>query len=311
MKKYTFSIIIPHKNIPKLLQRCLESIPIRDDVEVIIVDDNSDPEIVDFDQFPGKDRPNTTVIFDKSGKGAGRVRNVGLVHATGKWLIFADADDFFVEKVGEILDRYCTEKADVLYFKHKNVLSNNLKKESDRCYIFNKMISDNSIPIGERETFIRCRHNVPWAKIIKRDFVIKHSLYYEEVKYSNDVVFNISLGCKAKEIKLIDEVLYVLTNREGSLTSNNCADIEELFIRTLAHIQHQAIIEKHGYVGLFTPALWFLPRLYTNDSKLFIKALKFSRKQGLSMSVLYKGMIQGRGLKSRIKLTCIYIQSYF
>lgn len=38
-----FNIIIPLKYIPKLLQRSLDSIPQRDDLEVIDVDDVSDP----------------------------------------------------------------------------------------------------------------------------------------------------------------------------------------------------------------------------------------------------------------------------
>ena len=66
-----YSIIIPHKNIPNLLQRCLDSIPNREDVQIIVVDDNSDPNIVDFDKFPGLNRCNVEVIFTKEGKGAG------------------------------------------------------------------------------------------------------------------------------------------------------------------------------------------------------------------------------------------------
>ena len=54
-----YSIIIPHKDIPDLLQRCLDSIPVRDDVEVIVVDDNSNTQKVDFGHFPGLERPNT------------------------------------------------------------------------------------------------------------------------------------------------------------------------------------------------------------------------------------------------------------
>ena len=60
-----YSIIIPHKNSPLLLERCLESIPIRDDLQIIIVDDNSDPEVVNFSKFPGLDRLNTEVYFTK------------------------------------------------------------------------------------------------------------------------------------------------------------------------------------------------------------------------------------------------------
>lgn len=90
-----YSIIIPHKNIPDLLQRCLDSISPREDVQVIVVDDNSDLLIVDFEHFPGIDRDDVELIFPKDGKGAGYTRNVGLDHAVGKWLLFVDADDFY------------------------------------------------------------------------------------------------------------------------------------------------------------------------------------------------------------------------
>ncbi len=41
-----FSVIISHKNRPKMLQRCLDSIPRRDDVQIKVVDDKSDPKQV-------------------------------------------------------------------------------------------------------------------------------------------------------------------------------------------------------------------------------------------------------------------------
>ena len=66
----SISIIIPHYNTPSLLKRCIDSIPIREDIEVIIVDDNSDSNIVDFAHFPGHERTYTKVIFTKKGKGA-------------------------------------------------------------------------------------------------------------------------------------------------------------------------------------------------------------------------------------------------
>ena len=84
-----YSIIIPHKNCPDLLKRLLDSIPERDDVQIIVVDDNSDEG-----KKPSIDRKDTEVILldAERSKGAGRARNVGLEHAEGKWLLFADAD---------------------------------------------------------------------------------------------------------------------------------------------------------------------------------------------------------------------------
>lgn len=43
-----YSIIIPHYNVPELLQRCLNSIPNLPSFQIIIVDDCSDGKIVDF-----------------------------------------------------------------------------------------------------------------------------------------------------------------------------------------------------------------------------------------------------------------------
>jgi cellulose synthase/poly-beta-1,6-N-acetylglucosamine synthase-like glycosyltransferase len=60
-----YSIIIPHKNIPQLLQRCLDSIPRREDVQIIVVDDNSDANKVDFANFPGLNDPYVEVVFVK------------------------------------------------------------------------------------------------------------------------------------------------------------------------------------------------------------------------------------------------------
>ena len=44
-----YSVIIPYKNAPILLQRCIASIPQRDDLQIIVVDDNSDNSIVDWE----------------------------------------------------------------------------------------------------------------------------------------------------------------------------------------------------------------------------------------------------------------------
>ena len=46
------SIVIPHKNIPELLARCLRSIPERDDIQVIVVDDCSDAANTFSEKYP-------------------------------------------------------------------------------------------------------------------------------------------------------------------------------------------------------------------------------------------------------------------
>lgn len=101
-----YSFIIPHRNVPHLLQRCIDSIPKRDDIQIIIVDDNSDPKIVNFECFPGLNEKCVEVYFTKEGKGAGYARNIGLTYAKGKWFLFPDADDHYTTDLMNVLDKY-------------------------------------------------------------------------------------------------------------------------------------------------------------------------------------------------------------
>ena len=75
-----YSIIIPHKNCPELLNQCVASIPERDDIQIIVADDNSDEG-----KKPVIRRSGVEVILldAENAKGAGRARNVGLeIHSS-------------------------------------------------------------------------------------------------------------------------------------------------------------------------------------------------------------------------------------
>ena len=87
-----YSIIIPHYDIPDLLMRCLKSIPVSEDIQVIVVDDNSPDADTYLERYPELSRPYLEFTRTTKGGGAGYARNVGLDHAKGKWLLFADSD---------------------------------------------------------------------------------------------------------------------------------------------------------------------------------------------------------------------------
>ena len=52
-----FSVIIPHYDILDLLMRCLKSIPVSEDIQVIVVDDNSADADTYLDRYPELSRP--------------------------------------------------------------------------------------------------------------------------------------------------------------------------------------------------------------------------------------------------------------
>ena len=212
-----YSIIIPHHNTPDLLQRLLHSIPQRDDLEVIIVDDNSDDKIVDFENFPGVDRPNTKVIFDKKGGGGGYARNIGLSYAKGKWIIFADADDFFNYCFNSVLDDYVDSAADVIFCKN-NSLNECFYTTSYRTINLNNFI-DSFISGGKQDDInLRYVWGEPVCKIVRRNIIEDNNIRFEETAIHNDTRYSYLVGYYAKTICVDVRAIYCVMNRVGSVS---------------------------------------------------------------------------------------------
>ena len=101
MEELNLTIIIPHKNSTKTLIRLLDTIPSKKDVEIIVVDNGSNSESIET--LKRKIYHENIKVFYKDSDGwAGKARNVGLEQALGKWILFADADDYFTEDMYSI-----------------------------------------------------------------------------------------------------------------------------------------------------------------------------------------------------------------
>ena len=215
-----YSIVIPHYNIPQLLQRCLETIPVRDDIQVIVVDNNSNTENriaarKACDQFP-----QVEYIQDEVGNGAGHARNIGLEHVKGEWLIFSDADDFFYTSYWQYIDKYIdATSADIIYFRSICVDSKTLEKSDGGKNSCDKLVCNYLSMKKDAENELRLLHTVPWSKVFKAEFVIREHIIFDETQTANDVMFSILTGSMAKKIEAYDNFMYVITIRNGSLTT--------------------------------------------------------------------------------------------
>lgn len=224
MNMINYSIIIPHKNIPDLLQRCLNSIPRRTDIQIIVVDDNSDPKKVDFEHFPGVGEKCVEVYFTKEGKGAGYARNMGLKYAKGKWLLFADADDYFVDDLLPFFDEYVYSVLDIVFFdvESRDNITNELTNES-------RNISEalHICDFKEKTSLVNLVFNneVPWGKIIKNNLVKQYGILFDEVLASNDTMFMLKSLYYATAIGFFDKILYCWSTRQNSLVHSLSKDI--------------------------------------------------------------------------------------
>ncbi len=92
------SIVIPNFNGERFIAETLESIENQTyrNIEVIVIDDNSTDQSVNIaSRFSNRDSRFKIFVRNREPKGGAACRNIGMQHATGKYLIFIDSDDVF------------------------------------------------------------------------------------------------------------------------------------------------------------------------------------------------------------------------
>ena len=220
-----FSVIIPHKNCPDLLCKCINSIPNRDDIEIIVVDDNSSQEIVDFKNFPGIDRKNLKIIFDKSNKGAGRARNIGIGEAQGHWLLFADADDYFIkDELNLMLNKFIDiTDVDVVYLNAQSYIGESSRLSANQPRI-NRIISNKDKLGKEFESQLRFETWEPWTRMCNRSFITKNCILFDEVPRMNDMSFGKKVSLFAQKWKIEENAIYCWIEWPKTLSRQKMSD---------------------------------------------------------------------------------------
>lgn len=213
------SVIIPHYNSWQKLNELLNTIPLNDDIEVIVIDDNSEDQENKLSEFSTK-YPN--FIFKKNYSkniGAGAARNVGLSYATGEWVIFADADDLFMENFYTSVKNKLNDPYDIIYFTPTSFIDGT-DKISRRHIIYKELVSGYIFnPSKTTELNLRYNFHVPWSKMIKRNIIVENEVLFEEIMYSNDILFSAKIGYFANSIKGSEEIIYSVRESTSSLTS--------------------------------------------------------------------------------------------
>ena len=94
----TISVIVPVYNTEKYLRRCIDSVLAQtyQDFELLLIDDGSkDSSGAICDEYAAKDA--RVRVFHKENGGVSDTRNYGLNLAQGKYLMFLDSDDFWLQ----------------------------------------------------------------------------------------------------------------------------------------------------------------------------------------------------------------------
>lgn len=117
MYKYKVSVIIPVYNQEELVIKAIESVPTRDDIEILVIDDAStDNTYKNVQDYANEHLDKNIIILSNSeNKGVAYTVNKGYDNASGEYLVLLGSDDdFYTDKFIEIMQQL--DGTDMVYF---------------------------------------------------------------------------------------------------------------------------------------------------------------------------------------------------
>jgi len=290
--KYT--IIIPHYNSPDSLSKLLYSIPLAPEIQVIVIDDNSTKELDQLEQVK-QDNTRCEFYINTTGiQSAGACRNTGLTHAQGKWVLFADSDDYFIDGLLEHLEHYYDDPSDVIFFTPTS-LNTTTRKVSSRHVLYAGLVKNYlKKPSRKNEINLRYRFGVPWSKMIRRDVIVQNQLEFEPVSVSNDIMFSTKLGNCMRSFQVTDRIIYCVTKSTKTLTTT----VKESNLDTRVEV----LIRRYGFLRAALSKKDFKKLEPTSNILLFEALMGFGFKKFVEVFTSFR--------KNKIKLD-VFSYSYF
>ena len=290
-----YSIIVPHHNIPQLLRRCLDSIPQRDDLEVIVIDDGSDQEYLPALHTLEQVFKEAKFVYQKTSKGGGAARNIGLELAVGTYVMFADADDFYNYCINDFLDDYAHETCDIVFF-NANSVDTETYLAMRRMEHLNKMHEEYDKNPQEALLHLRYLCGEPSNKLIKREIISKYHIRFEETRIHNDTKFSYLVAFHSRDFKVDHRAVYCLTERKGSVSKNISDDAQ--LTRTRIFAEKNRFLQDHNIPVFDFILLWsFRHYLHQNNPQKFYECLYVANEYGFDLSFITKKLMETYGIR--------------
>lgn len=248
-----YTVIIPHYNTPELLRQAIASVPVRDDVEVLVSD-------------------------DKEGRGAGWARNQMLPKAQGEWIMFLDADDLFTSEAFPAFDRMTEHTdADIIYFRLISTFVDTGELSNRDAHLNRLVDAYLQAPTPYNDNVLRYRFHEPVAKLIRRTMVMEHHLTFENVRWANDVRFSAEIGHYARSIAVAPDVVYDARVRYGSLVNQHSLDSRRCRYEVM--LRHNQMLRQWGHPEMQESLMFSLRRAFAMGGiKALIEFIRLGRQ---------------------------------
>lgn len=301
------SVIIPVYNVEKYLGQCVDSVIRQEigDFELILVDDGSPDSCSQICDAYAEKYGFVRVIHKKNG-GLSDARNVGLMAASGDYVIFIDSDDWWNPDVSiaQMLSSVKkTENIDMVLFSGLDYI------EGEGFYQRNEHRIITDIDVSSVKAYYRSllrRGNMEvaaYTKILSRQFLVDNGLYFQRNLLSEDNEWLIRVLRVLRKVDIIDLPLYIYrAGRTDSISNTirkkNITDLLSIVQGSIDYYSfHDNPVREEELC--FASYLWFcalglaysLPKAELKEIQSLFKetssvcSYSYSRKTKLSNSV--------------------------
>lgn len=201
------SIIVPVYNEEEYVSTCLLSLinQTLDDIEIILIDDNSADNSLNILLDYARKYPNIKVYHNEKNIGQGASRNRGLSLATGEYIGFVDSDDYIRNTMYEdmykaVLNNNYPEvvTTEIMFVKDNSYASRDLEfLARGKEKIINPML-DKNVVISESPAVCN--------KIFRRDTL--KDFYFVEDSLFEDIPFSYTKYMEASKVVSVSSINY-------------------------------------------------------------------------------------------------------
>jgi len=204
------TVIVPVYNQERLVIRALQSIPERDDIEIVVIDDGSTDNtwnlLLKYREDNIADK-NIILLYNKKNKGVAYTINKGYDNASGEYVVLLGSDDYFYTKEFEkMLDKL--DGTDIIFFQTTNNYGMVELNEHNKCGSFKFVRRDFLKDLRNDEFRLAGEDYHLWQKMLEKkptikecDLVVKHYNYPREGSLNWEInmgIIDLESGLKCK-----------------------------------------------------------------------------------------------------------------
>ena len=206
------SIIIPvYKTEESFLRQCLDSVinQTLEDIEILCVNNVAPPlESAILEEYALKDS-RIKLIHASENRGPGGGRNLGLDQARGKYVYFADADDWLdVTLCEKVYHRMEFANCDVLFFGWHTINANSTELKEVEWLINRSKLHEVCWCDGNSTSYLANIFCVVWNRFVRTSFVRENNIRFPEGSLPEDQFFHWAILVNEPHVLIFSEQLY-------------------------------------------------------------------------------------------------------